>query len=81
MGTIFSEFGCPQRPRRQVLLSVGLQGVLQRLAGDLDAVRRWDEQLSVGEQQRLSVARLLVQRPSYALVDEALGDGSQEVTL
>ncbi|CAJ1386221.1 unnamed protein product [Effrenium voratum] len=54
----------------EVLLSVGLQGVLQRLAGDLDAVRRWDEQLSVGEQQRLSVARLLVQRPSYALVDE-----------
>ena len=32
---------------------------------------RWDEQLSIGEQQRLSVARVLVQKPLYVLADEA----------
>lgn len=44
--------------------------MLRRLNGDLDVVQRWDEQLSLGEQQRLSAARLLVQRPTFALLDE-----------
>jgi len=54
----------------EVLVRVGLEDVLRRINSDLNVVRRWDEQLSVGEQQRLSVARLLVQRPTFALVDE-----------
>ena len=54
----------------EILVTVGLQSVVARINGELDVVRRWDEELSVGEQQRLSVARLLVQRPAFALVDE-----------
>ncbi|CAK9041256.1 unnamed protein product [Durusdinium trenchii] len=54
----------------EILVAVGLQSVLERTKGELDVVQRWDEQLSIGEQQRLSVARLLVHRPTFALVDE-----------
>lgn len=39
--------------------------------GGLDVERNWREFLSVGEQQRLSFARLLMARPRYAIVDEA----------
>lgn len=53
------------------LRKVGLEQTLARLDCDLDVVRRWDLELSVGEQQRLAIARLLVQRPMYALLDEA----------
>mmetsp|Transcript_20799 Transcript_20799/g.62053 ORF Transcript_20799/g.62053 Transcript_20799/m.62053 type:complete len:644 (+) Transcript_20799:183-2114(+) len=40
-------------------------------AMDLDAVRNWGDELSLGEQQRLSFARVLVARPSLAILDEA----------
>jgi len=55
---------------RAILGRCGLARALERLDGDLGAVRRWDEELSVGEQQRISVARLLAQRPAFAIVDE-----------
>ena len=34
-------------------------------------VRDWGDQLSLGEQQRLAFARVLVQRPRLAILDEA----------
>lgn len=37
----------------------------------LDASARWDRDLSIGEQQRLTFARLLLHRPSLAILDEA----------
>eukprot|EP00928_Gymnodinium_smaydae_P072309 TRINITY_DN55689_c0_g1_i1.p1 TRINITY_DN55689_c0_g1~~TRINITY_DN55689_c0_g1_i1.p1 ORF type:complete len:596 (+),score=128.53 TRINITY_DN55689_c0_g1_i1:37-1824(+) len=55
---------------RKLLEGLGLAAVLSRVGGDLDTIRRWDEQLSLGEQQRLSVARVLAQRPAYAILDE-----------
>ncbi|MDY7023413.1 MAG: ATP-binding cassette domain-containing protein, partial [Cyanobacteriota bacterium] len=39
--------------------------------GGLEAVRKWDQVLSVGEQQRLAFARLLLHKPQYAILDEA----------
>jgi ABC-type uncharacterized transport system fused permease/ATPase subunit len=39
--------------------------------GGLEAIADWSQILSVGEQQRLAFARLLVQSPQYALLDEA----------
>ena len=37
----------------------------------LDAIRDWGDELSLGEQQRLSFARLLFTRPKFAILDEA----------
>jgi len=47
---------------------------LPRLAdqfGGLDAVADWEKVLSVGEQQRLAFARILIAKPRYAMLDEA----------
>lgn len=45
---------------------------LDRLAAsDLDTVRDWGDELSLGEQQRLAFARVLVARPVLCVLDEA----------
>lgn len=49
------------------LLRCGLPGLARRL----DEVQRWDRSLSLGEQQRLGFARLLLHRPDWVLLDEA----------
>lgn len=40
-------------------------------AGGLDAERAWDDVLSLGEQQLLAVARVLLAKPQFVLVDRA----------
>jgi putative ATP-binding cassette transporter len=37
----------------------------------LDQVERWDKELSLGEQERLAFARLLLHKPKWAFLDEA----------
>jgi putative ATP-binding cassette transporter len=47
---------------------------LQRLPdqyGGLDAVADWGNVLSIGEQQRLAIARVLLAKPRYVMLDEA----------
>ena len=44
---------------------------LGALVGRLGEVARWDAVLSLGEQQRLGFARLLLHRPRWVLMDEA----------
>jgi putative ATP-binding cassette transporter len=39
----------------------------------LDDIERWDQMLSNGERQRLAFARLLLQRPTIVILDDALG--------
>jgi len=46
-------------------------GGLAHRVGGLDAERDWPKLLSVGEQQRLAFARLLLTRPRFAILDEA----------
>jgi len=53
-----------------VIHRLGLEHVLERVGGDLNASRRWADELSIGEQQRIGIARLLVHRPAFAILDE-----------
>ncbi|NJO77346.1 MAG: ABC transporter ATP-binding protein/permease [Cyanobacteria bacterium RM1_2_2] len=54
----------------QILQQVGLIKLIER-SGSLEAVEDWSKVLSLGEQQRLAFARLLLAQPRYALLDEA----------
>jgi len=55
---------------KQVLQQVNLADLDERFGG-FKAQRDWAEVLSLGEQQRLTFARLLVNQPKYAILDEA----------
>jgi putative ATP-binding cassette transporter len=55
---------------RRLLASVNLADLPERLGG-FDADLDWAEILSLGEQQRLAFARLLLTEPRYAILDEA----------
>jgi putative ATP-binding cassette transporter len=52
---------------REALRLVGLA----HLAQSLDEEERWDRVLSLGEQQRMAFARLLLHKPAWIFMDEA----------
>jgi vitamin B12/bleomycin/antimicrobial peptide transport system ATP-binding/permease protein len=51
----------------EVVRAVGLPA----LAGRLDEEAHWNRMLSLGEQQRLGIARAILQAPDYLFLDEA----------
>ena len=55
---------------KQVLEQVNLAGLDERFGG-FDTEQDWADVLSLGEQQRLTFARLLLNKPKYAILDEA----------
>lgn len=55
---------------RHVLKLVNLEDLPDTVDG-FDTVLQWDNMLSLGEQQRLAFARLLLTKPPYAILDEA----------
>jgi len=55
---------------KQALEQVNLADLDERLGG-FEAVQDWADVLSLGEQQRLTFARLLLNKPSYVILDEA----------
>ncbi|WP_083940946.1 ABC transporter ATP-binding protein/permease [Pseudoduganella violaceinigra] len=65
-----------------VLEQVHLPSLAERVGG-LDAVHDWGKLLSVGEQQRLAFARVLVQEPRIVILDEATSalDSANEASL
>jgi ABC-type uncharacterized transport system fused permease/ATPase subunit len=56
---------------REALERVQLGSLLERVGGDLDALADWASVLSLGEQQRLAFARVLLCRPRLVLMDES----------
>ena len=56
---------------REILKKVNLETVLERVNGSLSAVLDWGNILSLGEQQRISFARMFYQNPDLAFLDEA----------
>ncbi|MFN6530373.1 ABC transporter ATP-binding protein/permease [Nostoc sp. ChiSLP03a] len=55
---------------KDILQQVNLQNLLSRVEG-FDSEVPWENILSLGEQQRLAFARLLVTNPSFTILDEA----------
>lgn len=66
----------------QLLQDVHLPDLAERVGG-LSATRDWDKQLSIGEQQRLAFARVLVRQPRIVILDEATSalDSANEAAL
>jgi vitamin B12/bleomycin/antimicrobial peptide transport system ATP-binding/permease protein len=62
--------GVSDEQLNEALRAVNLSDLADRFGG-LDAEMHWADVLSPGEQQRLSFARLLLNRPQYAFLDEA----------
>jgi putative ATP-binding cassette transporter len=55
---------------REVLKGVNLPDLAERFGG-FEAEADWGDVLSLGEQQRLSFARVMLHQPTYAILDEA----------
>ncbi|MBH8576242.1 ABC transporter ATP-binding protein/permease [Nostocaceae cyanobacterium CENA369] len=77
LGTLREQLLYPQTNRqmndveiKEVLQQVNLQNLLSRV-DNFDTEVPWENILSLGEQQRLAFARLLVTRPSFTILDEA----------
>jgi putative ATP-binding cassette transporter len=66
----------------EIINEVHLPGLAERVGG-LDAEQDWEKWLSVGEQQRLAFARVLVQQPRIVILDEATSalDAANEAAL
>lgn len=89
LGTLRSQLLYPnvssdadEKELRRVLESVNLADLPDRVGG-FDAELDWADILSLGEQQRLAFARLLLVQPRYAVLDEATSalDLKNEATL
>jgi putative ATP-binding cassette transporter len=55
---------------KQVLQQVNLKDLDERFGG-FDVELDWASVLSLGEQQRVTFARILLNKPQYAILDEA----------
>lgn len=89
LGTLRSQLLYPNRDRPmpdadllRLLERVNLPDLAERVGG-LEVELDWEKVLSVGEQQRLAFARVLLSRPRYVMLDEATSalDAANEESL
>ena len=67
---------------REIVDKVNLADVFERVDNDLDRVVDWTNVLSLGEQQRVAFARLILRKPRFAFLDEstsALDEDNQDL--
>jgi putative ATP-binding cassette transporter len=77
LGTLRSQLLYPNKDR--LVPEAELLGLLERVNlpdiadrfGGLDVEKDWDKVLSIGEQQRLAFARVLLTQPRFVMLDEA----------
>lgn len=77
LGTLREQLTYPQAEME--ITDPELQDALERVNlpdladryGGLDVTRNWSEVLSLGEQQRVAFARILIGRPRFAILDES----------
>jgi|SRR5579872_736526 len=62
--------GISDEKLRAILKMVNLDDLAER-AGGFEVEVKWEDMLSLGEQQRIAFARLLLNHPAYAFLDEA----------
>ena len=77
MGTLYSQLVYPhddlevdEHQLDEALKKVNLADLAER-SGGYTIAKNWDEILSLGEQQRLAFARILINKPRYVVLDEA----------
>ena len=77
LGTLREQLLYPETKRQlsdqevaAVLQQVNLEHLLERI-NNFDLEMPWEDILSLGEQQRLAFARILVNRPHFTILDEA----------
>ena len=77
LGTLRSQLAYPhdnldisESELTHALNAVNLPDLIER-SGGLDVERDWEDILSLGEQQRLAFARILINKPQYVILDEA----------
>ncbi|WP_135465795.1 ABC transporter ATP-binding protein/permease [Crenalkalicoccus roseus] len=87
LGTLRAAVAYPAEPRRfpdQAVAAALERCGLAHLVARLDQEERWDQILSLGEQQRLAFARLLLHRPRWVFMDEAtaaLDEANQDMLM
>ncbi|XP_020872598.1 ABC transporter D family member 1 isoform X3 [Arabidopsis lyrata subsp. lyrata] len=64
---------------KTILENVRLVYLLERDVGGWDATTNWEDILSLGEQQRLGMARLFFHRPKFGVLDECTNATSVDV--
>ncbi|MEM9507910.1 MAG: ABC transporter ATP-binding protein/permease [Cyanobacteria bacterium P01_E01_bin.35] len=64
------DFEISEHQLNHALEAVNLADLAER-SGGFEVEKDWDEILSLGEQQRLAFARILINKPRYVVLDEA----------